>query len=234
MTFIGQNTQKKPLRNQPYIQVLALILFFFCGLFGEKILTHGIVVNNAFVYFTPGDNCTQHIVDVIDSTQKEIYIQAYGFTSKSIAQAVDRAIDRNVIVRILLDKSNIKALSTPVTSQEKVTHTLLLPLKNRAEVLIDYLPGIAHNKVIIADEVVITGSFNFTYSAQKNNAENIIILHNRAIANLYRQNWYKRHASAKKRLTSYKQTENEDEITINANDDNYISLLYRQINKSLV
>ena len=58
---------------------------------------------------------------------------------------------------------------------------------------IDYIPTIAHNKVIIIDnKTVITGSFNFTRSAQKYNAENVLIIHDPKLAEKYTANWYKR------------------------------------------
>jgi phosphatidylserine/phosphatidylglycerophosphate/cardiolipin synthase-like enzyme len=53
----------------------------------------------------------------------------------------------------------------------------------------------AHNKILLIDAerdrpVVITGSYNFTYSAQARNAENLLILRgNRALARAYLDNW---------------------------------------------
>ncbi len=38
-------------------------------------------------------------------------------------------------------------------------------------------------------ETVITGSFNFTKTAEENNAENLLILHDRQLASLYTKNW---------------------------------------------
>ncbi|ERL60671.1 phospholipase D-like domain-containing protein [Piscirickettsia salmonis] len=59
--------------------------------------------------------------------------------------------------------------------------------------LIDAKPAIAHNKVIIVDDnMVITGSFNFTYSAQKRNAENVLIIKDKKLAGLYIKNYNKR------------------------------------------
>jgi phosphatidylserine/phosphatidylglycerophosphate/cardiolipin synthase-like enzyme len=47
-------------------------------------------------------------------------------------------------------------------------------------------PVFMHNKVIIVDSrFVITGSFNFSTSAEESNDENIIILDNPEIAALY-------------------------------------------------
>jgi phosphatidylserine/phosphatidylglycerophosphate/cardiolipin synthase-like enzyme len=43
--------------------------------------------------------------------------------------------------------------------------------------------------MIIDQDVVITGSFNFTNSAQSRNAENVLILRSPALAIEYRENW---------------------------------------------
>ena len=60
--------------------------------------------------------------------------------------------------------------------------------------LIDNKVAIAHNKVMVIDNKnIITGSFNFTKSAQDRNAENVlIILDDLNIANKYIANWEKR------------------------------------------
>ena len=50
--------------------------------------------------------------------------------------------------------------------------------------------AIAHNKVMIIDEeILITGSFNFTKAAEEKNAENLLIIRDKAIASLYIRNW---------------------------------------------
>jgi phosphatidylserine/phosphatidylglycerophosphate/cardiolipin synthase-like enzyme len=53
----------------------------------------------------------------------------------------------------------------------------------------------AHNKVLIVDAdgpgcAVVTGSFNFTWSAQNRNSENVLILRGHCeVARAYRDNW---------------------------------------------
>jgi phosphatidylserine/phosphatidylglycerophosphate/cardiolipin synthase-like enzyme len=50
---------------------------------------------------------------------------------------------------------------------------------------------IAHNKVMILDgQTVITGSFNFTKSAEESNAENLLVIRDAAIAGQYAANWH--------------------------------------------
>ena len=57
-------------------------------------------------------------------------------------------------------------------------------------VKIDSEHAIAHNKVMIIDgETVITGSFNFNKAAWENNAENLLVIHDKALAERYNRNW---------------------------------------------
>jgi len=56
-------------------------------------------------------------------------------------------------------------------------------------VVIDHVHKIVHNKILIGGGEVITGSFNFTAAAENDNAENLLILCDQALAARYRQNW---------------------------------------------
>lgn len=55
---------------------------------------------------------------------------------------------------------------------------------------IDAAQAIAHNKVMIIDgETIITGSFNFTRAAEDENAENLLIIKDKTLAEKYTKNW---------------------------------------------
>jgi phosphatidylserine/phosphatidylglycerophosphate/cardiolipin synthase-like enzyme len=58
-------------------------------------------------------------------------------------------------------------------------------------VVIDEQPAIAHSKIFVFDQQsVLTGSFNFTKSAQQRNAENLIIIKGDAnLVRAYTENW---------------------------------------------
>ena len=53
--------------------------------------------------------------------------------------------------------------------------------------------------MIIDGEIVITGSFNFTKNAEENNAENLLVIHDKKLALLYTKNWQER----EKHLNAY-------------------------------
>jgi len=64
-------------------------------------------------------------------------------------------------------------------------------------VKIDAQHAIAHNKVMIIDGGrVITGSFNFTKAAEENNAENLLVIRDKKLAERYTENWkeHERHS----------------------------------------
>jgi phospholipase D len=106
-------------------------------------------------------------------------------TSPSIVEALIKAQKSDVTVRILLDKSNLR---------DKWSKMGIL-LEAGIDIAIDNVSGIAHNKVMIIDEqIVITGSFNFTRAADTRNAENVIIINDAVIAKQFLQNWFRRRA----------------------------------------
>ncbi|CAM4397109.1 MAG: Phospholipase D [Legionellaceae bacterium] len=136
------------------------------------------------VCFIPGQNCTNTIVKTIDMAKDSIYVMAYSFTSTPIAKALSLAYKRGIKVHVILDKS-----------QQRTRYSSATYLYNQGiPVFIDYKPTISHNKVMIIDkQSVITGSFNFTKTAQEKNAENVIILTDKQIAKRYLANWYTRY-----------------------------------------
>jgi phosphatidylserine/phosphatidylglycerophosphate/cardiolipin synthase-like enzyme len=53
-----------------------------------------------------------------------------------------------------------------------------------------------HHKVFIIDgQIVVTGSYNFSRSAEERNDENLLVIHNAAIASLYQDEFDKIYAA---------------------------------------
>lgn len=137
------------------------------------------------IYFSPKGGATQAVVNAINNAKTTIYVQAYSFTSAPISQALIEAKERGIHVEALLDKSNVR---------EKFTQADALS-KRGIHILIDDKHAIAHNKIIIIDkQKVITGSFNFSKAAEESNAENLLILNSRELADIYAKN-YEEHKS---------------------------------------
>lgn len=134
--------------------------------------------------FTPGMDCEEAIVSEIRRAKQSILVQAYSFTSPRIARALVDAKARSVDVRAILDKSQ---------RSERYTGATFLQ-HGGIPVTIDEGPAIAHSKIMIIDaRAVLTGSFNFTSSAQERNAENLIIIEgDQRLVRLYTNNWERR------------------------------------------
>ena len=114
-----------------------------------------------------------------------VLVQAYSFTSEPIAQALVSAHQRGVHVEVILDKSQRTENDTKAS----------LVVNAGIPVFIDAAHAIAHNKVMVIDgETVITGSFNFTKAAEERNAENLLVLHDTALAAKYSANWQRHRA----------------------------------------
>jgi len=133
-------------------------------------------------YFSPDGGCTDAVVAALTLAKSNVLVQAYSFTSAPIAKALVDAKKRGVNVQVILDKS-----------QRTERYSSATFLANEGiQVLIDPAHSIAHNKVMVIDGVVvITGSFNFTNSAETRNAENFLILKSPDLARIYKAEWEK-------------------------------------------
>lgn len=136
--------------------------------------------------FTPGDAIDNLLIDAIDGAKGEVLVHAYSFTHRRIARALVRAHQRGVSVAVIADREQARALPQ---------NALPDLVAGGVEVCLDGNFQAAHNKIIVIDAesqhaITITGSYNFTLAAQRNNAENVIVLRdNPALARAYRSNW---------------------------------------------
>ncbi len=132
------------------------------------------------IYFTPPIGGASGIVKQIDASKKSIKVMAYGFTSINLAEALVRAKKRGVDVALIQDEK----------SSQNNREALQKLLDVGIEVRSDGKHAIQHNKVMVIDhDVVITGSYNFTNSAETRNAENIMIVKSEYAARRYLDNW---------------------------------------------
>ncbi|TMG81285.1 MAG: phospholipase D family protein [Betaproteobacteria bacterium] len=146
---------------------------------------------NVEVAFTPGDAVDNLIIAAIDGAQSEILVHAYTFTHRRIAQALVGAKRRGVAVTVLADREQARAVPQNVLPQL---------VAGGVEVWLDGNFQAAHNKVIVIDAALprattITGSYNLTLAAQRSNAENVVVLHDK-VARAYRDNWQRLKAAA--------------------------------------
>lgn len=136
--------------------------------------------------FAPWDDIESAVIDVVADARKQVLVQAYLLTSKKIATTLVAAHRRGVDVRVLVDGAQLEKAPTSMAAEMSSAGV---------PVWIETRYQNAHNKLIVVDAggagaTVITGSFNFTWTAQHKNAENILIARNNpALASRYAENW---------------------------------------------
>jgi len=119
------------------------------------------------VYFSLYDNPQKAIIKNINQAEAFINIAMYIFTDKEIALPLVNAQKRGVKVRVYLDRSQIE-------SSYSVSRFLVQKgIKTR----ISTNNYIMHNKFAIIDNrLLLTGSYNWTFSANNRNDENLIVI----------------------------------------------------------
>ncbi len=118
-------------------------------------------------YFSPSLDCENQIIRLIKTSQKTIDIAVYTITNRPIMRAVEKAHERGVDVRIITDKKQADHYSSVSTRLYQKD----IPIKINTE------HEIEHNKFAVFDNrSMITGSFNWTYSASNKNSENCLVI----------------------------------------------------------
>ena len=139
-------------------------------------------------YFSPDDGTSQRIVELIQSAKESIYFLAFSFTSDPIAEAMLERAYEGVTVVGVFDESQY--YSNTGTEFDRLYDAGL-------DVRLDGNPKFMHHKVIIIDEaIVITGSYNFSASAENSNDENTLIIHSSNIALKYMAEFERIYAEA--------------------------------------
>jgi phosphatidylserine/phosphatidylglycerophosphate/cardiolipin synthase-like enzyme len=146
------------------------------------------------VAFSPHRGATELVVHTVESARTSIRVAAYSFTSKPIAEALLDARKHGIDVRVVVDKSNATARYTAATF-----------LANQGvPVRVDHRYAIMHHKFVVVDGATVeTGSFNYTAAAERSNAENVLVLHDPAVAQQYGQEWERLWGESEKMKAGY-------------------------------
>lgn len=139
------------------------------------------------VGFSPEGSAEALVLKVIESAHRAIRVSAYALTSAPIVRALIAAQRRGVSVEVVAD-------ANANTEGRAYGERALASLKNAGiPVRTVSVYAIHHDKVIIADDSVETGSFNYSRAAARENSENVIVLwDDPTLAQLYLQHWRSR------------------------------------------
>ena len=126
--------------------------------------------------FSPEGKCSTYILREIEQAKKELLVAVYAFTSDDLANALVQAKKRGVAVQVVIDKEfdvgNEKSKGRFFDVQ-KIPLRRLSGVKAKSQ---DKETGLMHQKFAVVDrKTVLTGSYNWTHSADSLNDENLLL-----------------------------------------------------------
>jgi phosphatidylserine/phosphatidylglycerophosphate/cardiolipin synthase-like enzyme len=164
------------------LSLLVLASVFLSG-FGEPpvAIPSGTTGEAISSYYSPNGGIKDLIISKIKFSQKSIMIAIHSFALKDVADALVKAKNRGVDVRVIMDEVN---------SEDK---NLKLDELNRAGIFVKLRTGIGgseskgvNNKFAIFDEEeVIAGTYNWSDPAASSNSENAVFIKDPAVIKKY-------------------------------------------------
>ena len=140
------------------------------------------------IYFSPDDHVQAALVELLDNAQTSIYFLAYSFTADPLGKAIRQRAAAGVKVSGVMEAEQV---ATNVGTEYDAFRAAGL------DVHLDGNLGQMHHKVmIIDDQIVIMGSYNFTASAENVNDENLIVIYSPDIAAQYLREFQRVYALA--------------------------------------
>ncbi|MEM7350164.1 MAG: phospholipase D-like domain-containing protein [Acidobacteriota bacterium] len=118
------------------------------------------------VCFSPQHDCAGRLCQLLDEASRSVCICVFTITDNTVSRAILRAHDRGVAVRIITDDEKMEAEGSDIIelAQEGVP------------VRMDDSPDHMHHKFALFDRrTLVTGSYNWTYSAASRNQENLVV-----------------------------------------------------------
>src|ERR1700730_5665403 len=149
------------------------------------------------IAFTPGESpaVLKEIVGAIAAARNRLYVASVVLSSGPILAALSAAIDRGLPLAGLFDGPQMDQVerqwkaanvgADKVNTWQKVAHHLVrknsIPYDRHKP---SQPHNFMHNKLIVADDTVVTGSFNLSNHAM-GNAENVLLIRDQALAETY-------------------------------------------------
>ena len=184
----AKGKSRKAIANrQQAIRILSLTFYFF--LFTSAGWA-GMAVQACF---SPVGRCSSHVVREIGQAQREVLVAVYAFTNGDLAWALVKARQHGVKVQVVLDKEFDKGNETSkglFLERQGVSVRRISGANTKKG---DKETGLMHQKFAVIDRnVVLTGSYNWTVSAENYNDENLLLFRDAGpLAEEYRKEFFR-------------------------------------------
>ena len=124
-------------------------------------------------YFSPGPDCRIAIEQAMETALDELLICVFTISNDRLSDAIQRAHRNGLTVRVISDNDKM---------EDKGNDVERLSLSG-VDVRIDRSPEHMHHKFMVVDgHTVLTGSYNWTRSAETRNEENLVVLDDPVLA----------------------------------------------------
>jgi len=137
------------------------------------------------LYFSPSDGTNTHIQSTISTADKDLYFGMYTFTDNT---------DATMIVSKHTSGVYVAGIDDSYSNSYSPYSTFTSGLGSNFKVYNGGSSSIYHNKYLVVDPsdacsnpMLLTGSHNWTTSANTKNDENTVIVHDATTANIYYQ-----------------------------------------------
>ncbi|MFH1637710.1 MAG: phospholipase D-like domain-containing protein [Candidatus Woesearchaeota archaeon] len=139
---------------------------------GKKARQNEVILDGSLyeAYFCPEDGCEERLIKAINSANSSIHFMVFSFTSRKVADALISAANAVEVKGVMESSQNSKF--------SQYSHLK----SNNIDVNLDANKANMHHKVFIIDDLVVTGSYNPTQNGNKYNDENVLVIHDRDIA----------------------------------------------------
>lgn len=129
------------------------------------------------VYFSPNGGCEDEILYWINRANESIHILVYSFTLDSIGNALVEAHEKGIEVQVVFEEGQIGGVS-----QDDKLRTAGIAVRT------DTNSRYMHNKVAIVDgAVVITGSYDWSQTAEIFNNENLVVMEGDYVSSVFEE-----------------------------------------------
>ena len=128
------------------------------------------------VLFSPGTDCLNAIVENIRNAKKSLKICVFTISDNRIVSAIESLKYKDVEIRIITDNDKRFDKGSDIIYLNEKGYNIKVDLSDA---------HMHHKFAVIDDKITITGSYNWTRSAQKYNQENILITDNKDITQAY-------------------------------------------------
>lgn len=131
-------------------------------------------------FYSPSKDLLENIVSKMNNSKKRIYLEVYMLTETKLKDALKKAKDRWVEVKVVLEKNPYMAFNI-----NNKTYDFLY--KNNINVVWSNLENYAlnHSKFIIIDDELVLASWNFTYSTFSKNRDIFLFIKDSEILALF-------------------------------------------------